>query len=135
MTQLYSNIEVRNLDSNEVTIRVIYTMSHLIRVENSHLDVRVDLRQVIPFVECAQFLEKCLLSDPDGISGKVLVAQFLDGFYLPHLSVSTCILQHLIGIIGLPQLYIRSWSDLLVPLAQLCISLQDLTCFYHPEEF
>lgn len=53
-----SNIEVGNLDSNEMTIHVIYTMSNLIRVENSHLDVRVDLRQVIPFVECAQFYRK-----------------------------------------------------------------------------
>lgn len=46
MTQLDSFIEVINIDSNEMTLHLIYTMSHSIRAEVSHFDIRVEQRHV-----------------------------------------------------------------------------------------
>lgn len=44
MTQLDSLIETRNPDSNEVTLHLVYTTKHLIRIEIAHLNIRVKLR-------------------------------------------------------------------------------------------
>lgn len=49
--ELDSNIEVRKLDSNEVTRHVNQMESHLTHVEISHLDIRVEQRHVTPLVE------------------------------------------------------------------------------------
>lgn len=57
VTQLDSYLEGRILVSHEVTLHLIYTTSHLIRVETSHLDIRVELRYVTPFVEWTQELQ------------------------------------------------------------------------------
>lgn len=51
LSQLTSNIEVRNLNSNEVTRLVNQMEGYLIRFENSHLDKRVELGHVNPLVE------------------------------------------------------------------------------------
>lgn len=51
VTQLDSNIEVRNLDSNEVSHRLNQMESHLIRDEISHLDRRIELRHDTPLIE------------------------------------------------------------------------------------
>lgn len=40
-TQFDSNIEVRNFDSNEATLYLIYTASHFIQFETSHLDIQL----------------------------------------------------------------------------------------------
>lgn len=57
VTQLDWNIEVKNLESNEVTLHLIYAADRLNRVEISHLDIRVQLRHVPPFVEWTQGFE------------------------------------------------------------------------------
>lgn len=40
-TQFDSNIEVRNFDSNEATLHLIYTVNHFIQFETSHLDIQL----------------------------------------------------------------------------------------------
>lgn len=49
-----STIEIKNVDSDEVTRRANQMRNHLIQVEMSPLDIWVEQRQVIPLVECAQ---------------------------------------------------------------------------------
>lgn len=62
VTQLDLHTKVRNLDTNEVTLHLICTANPLIRVEVSHLGIRVELRHVTPFAEWAALL--------GGISGR-----------------------------------------------------------------
>lgn len=49
-----STIEIKNVDSDEVTRRANQMRNHLIQVEMSPLDIWVEQRQVTPLVECAQ---------------------------------------------------------------------------------
>lgn len=51
VTQLDPYITVRNLDSNEITFDLNYMASHLIPVENFHLDKGIELLHVTSLVE------------------------------------------------------------------------------------